>query len=227
MVPGDRVAWSPRPGSNGSSATSASCWRAGVTVPIYASNTAEQCEFIVRDAGAKVVMVEDDTQRDKIMSLRDRLLTVTGARPDRGRCRRAVNLVQTLAELRAAGPRGLAGRPAELDQTRRDRARVDLHHHLHVGDDRHAERRGPHSRPSGGRLQRRTGHGRSSTATSSTCSCRSRTCSGARSSGRAIQLGCETVFSRGICPDQRGSAGGATDVHGRRSAHLREVLRRA
>ena len=29
----------------------------GVTVPIYASNTADQCEFIIRDAGAKIVIV--------------------------------------------------------------------------------------------------------------------------------------------------------------------------
>ena len=43
----------------------------GVTVPIYGSNTAEQCEFIVRDAGAKLVIVEDDGQRDKVASIRD------------------------------------------------------------------------------------------------------------------------------------------------------------
>jgi long-chain acyl-CoA synthetase len=41
----------------------------GIAVPIYASNTAEQCEFIVRDAGAKVVMVEDAAQRDKLVAL--------------------------------------------------------------------------------------------------------------------------------------------------------------
>ncbi len=50
----------------------------GVTVPIYASNTAEQCEFIIRDAGAKIVIVEDVAQRDKVLPLRDRLFTVTG-----------------------------------------------------------------------------------------------------------------------------------------------------
>ena len=49
----------------------------GVTVPIYASNTAEQCEFIIRDAGAKIVIVEDESQRDKLLPLRDKLFTVT------------------------------------------------------------------------------------------------------------------------------------------------------
>ena len=48
----------------------------GVTVPIYASNTAEQCEFIVRDAGAKVVIVEDAAQLEKLVPLRHRLFTV-------------------------------------------------------------------------------------------------------------------------------------------------------
>ena len=48
-----------------------------MTVPIYASNTAEQCEFIIRDAGAKIVIVEDESQRDKLLPLRDKLFTVT------------------------------------------------------------------------------------------------------------------------------------------------------
>ena len=47
--------------------TSAILLAGGVTVPIYASNTAEQCEFIVRDAGAKMVIVEDAAQLDKLV----------------------------------------------------------------------------------------------------------------------------------------------------------------
>ena len=57
-----------RRGSSGCSATSAILLAGGVTVPIYASNTAEQCEFIVRDAGAKIVLVEDAAQRDKLLA---------------------------------------------------------------------------------------------------------------------------------------------------------------
>ena len=42
----------------------------GVTVPIYPSNTAEQCEYIVRDSGAKIVIVEDAAQLEKLMGLK-------------------------------------------------------------------------------------------------------------------------------------------------------------
>jgi long-chain acyl-CoA synthetase len=100
----------------------------GVTVPIYASNTAEQCEYIVRDAGAKIVMVEDAVQRDKLVGLRNKLFTVahliqlTGeppigltppplgdAPPPTSR------FVQSLAELRAAGRQWGVAHPGELD----------------------------------------------------------------------------------------------------------------
>jgi long-chain acyl-CoA synthetase len=106
----------------------------GVTVPIYASNTAEQCEFIVRDAGAKVVIVEDAVQLEKVVGLRDRLFTVTALvhmagdvaldKPDgQGRGAEAVtevakgvsDLVTSLDALRAEGRRWLEAHPGELD----------------------------------------------------------------------------------------------------------------
>src|SRR5215471_9169341 len=106
----------------------------GVTVPIYASNTAEQCEFIVRDAGAKVVIAEDAVQLEKLVGLRDRLLTVTSLvhiagdvtldKPDvRGRAavgvadvaRGAADLVTSLDALRGQGRGWLAAHPGELD----------------------------------------------------------------------------------------------------------------
>lgn len=40
-----------------------------VTVPIYATNTAEQAAFILRDAGVKVVFVGDGDQYEKVRSL--------------------------------------------------------------------------------------------------------------------------------------------------------------
>ena len=43
-----------------------------VTVPIYATNTAAQAEYIVRDAGIKVLFVGDGTQYTKINSLADK-----------------------------------------------------------------------------------------------------------------------------------------------------------
>ncbi len=45
----------------------------GVPVPIYASNTPEQCAFIVNDSGARVVIVEDASQLEKILAMRAQL----------------------------------------------------------------------------------------------------------------------------------------------------------
>jgi len=99
----------------------------GIAVPIYASNTAEQCEFIVRDAGAKIVMVEDATQRDKLVGLRNKLFTVahliqltgdppSGLPPSPGEGAAAPSrFVQSLAELRAAGRQWGVAHPGELD----------------------------------------------------------------------------------------------------------------
>jgi long-chain acyl-CoA synthetase len=89
-----------------------------VTVPIYASNTAEQCEFIVRDAGAKLVVVEDEVQRDKLMSVRDRLFTVAGVVQITGEPPAAVNpsgFVEMLEAMRAAGRAWSAAHPGELE----------------------------------------------------------------------------------------------------------------
>jgi len=99
-----------------------------VTVPIYASNTAEQCEFIVRDAGAKMVLVEDATQRDKLVGLRNKLFTVahliqmTGEPPvgltpppGEGAPAGSPRFVQSLAEVRAAGRQWGVAHPGELD----------------------------------------------------------------------------------------------------------------
>lgn len=44
-----------------------------ITVPIYASNTPEQCAFIVKDCGARTVIVEDAAQLEKMLALRGEL----------------------------------------------------------------------------------------------------------------------------------------------------------
>ncbi|HXI59981.1 MAG TPA: AMP-binding protein, partial [Polyangia bacterium] len=106
-----------------------------VTVPIYASNTAEQCEFIIRDAGAKLVIVEDAAQLDKLIPLRHRLFTVMSLvhiagdakleKPDaKGRSvitvveavQGATDFVQSLEGLRAAGRAWSGAHPDELDK---------------------------------------------------------------------------------------------------------------
>ncbi|HWE29959.1 MAG TPA: long-chain fatty acid--CoA ligase [Polyangia bacterium] len=48
----------------------------GVTVPIYQSNLANECEYIINDSGAKVVFVENPQQLAKLMAERDRLMGV-------------------------------------------------------------------------------------------------------------------------------------------------------
>ena len=94
----------------------------GITVPIYASNTPEQCAYIVRNCGARVVIVEDASQLEKLLAIRGqlpeagRLVYLTGdavlERPDaQGRTHvriddvrpKADASISSLAELRATG----------------------------------------------------------------------------------------------------------------------------
>jgi len=113
--------------------------RAGaVPVPIYATNTAEQCAYIVQDCGAKVVLVEDAAQLEKLVSLRSQLGSLTRLvyfagdahleRPDeRGRTSVALapvlaeagSLALSFEELRAQGRAALAERPTVLDERAR------------------------------------------------------------------------------------------------------------
>ncbi len=128
VVPGDRICIVSQTRLEWVLSDIAILLAGGVTVPIYASNTAEQCEFIVRDAGAKIVLVEDATQRDKLVGLRDKLFTVahlvqlTGDAPVgltppplSGDAPPTSRFVQSLAELRAAGRQWGVAHPGELD----------------------------------------------------------------------------------------------------------------
>jgi len=93
-----------------------------ITVPIYASNTAEQCAFIVRNCGARVVIVEDAAQLEKLLGIRAELSAVvryvhiagdaTLERPDaQGRTQVRLDdvrkagdeMVRSLDEIRQAG----------------------------------------------------------------------------------------------------------------------------
>lgn len=93
-----------------------------ITVPIYASNTPEQCAFILRDCGAGLVIVEDAAQLEKVIATRaelpalSRFVHIAGdailERPDSsGRTRVALAEVRppgdaafhSLDELRATG----------------------------------------------------------------------------------------------------------------------------
>src|SRR5882724_4845764 len=77
VVPGDRVCVLAQTSLEWILADVGILLAGGVTVPIYPSSTAEQCEFIVRDSGSKLIILEDAAQLEKILSVRDHLLTVT------------------------------------------------------------------------------------------------------------------------------------------------------
>jgi long-chain acyl-CoA synthetase len=47
-----------------------------ITVPIYPSNTAEQCEYIINDSESKVIFLENAAQLDKILSIRKNIPNV-------------------------------------------------------------------------------------------------------------------------------------------------------
>src|SRR5205085_9233979 len=92
-------------------------------VPIYATNTADQCAFILRDCGARLAIVEDAAQLEKVLSLSAeipgvaQLVHITGdvtlEKPDaRGRAQirleearaaAGAKVVRSLADLRATG----------------------------------------------------------------------------------------------------------------------------
>jgi long-chain acyl-CoA synthetase len=121
VVPGDRVCLLSQTRLEWALGDVAILLAGAVTVPIYASNTAEQCEFIIRDAGAKLVIVEDGAQRDMVLPLRDRLFTVTrliqidGAEGGAKAGGTSGDFVQPLAALREAGRTWLAEHARELD----------------------------------------------------------------------------------------------------------------
>ena len=48
-------------------------WTGAAVVPVYQSNSAEECAYVLRDSGARVVFCEDDEQLAKIAAVRDRL----------------------------------------------------------------------------------------------------------------------------------------------------------
>jgi long-chain acyl-CoA synthetase len=102
VVPGDRVCLVAQTRLEWALCDVGILLAGGVTVPIYASNTSEQCEFIIRDAGAKLVIVEDAVQRDKVLPLRDRLFTVTGMVQIAGEAAGG-DFVRSLAALREGG----------------------------------------------------------------------------------------------------------------------------
>jgi long-chain acyl-CoA synthetase len=109
-----------------------------VSVPIYPSSTPEQCAFIIKDSGARIVITEDATQLRKLVPLlaeipKLRLVFFDGdaalggadaQRPKDPRLQDVLSEVEkaggapplSLAALRQAGQAWLTGHAAELDR---------------------------------------------------------------------------------------------------------------
>jgi len=135
VAPGDRIALLSQTRLEWVLCDVAILLAGAVTVPIYPQSTAEQCEFIIRDAGAKLVILEDAAQVAKLLPVRHRLFTVarlvhvsgdaTLEKPDaQGRTRvtladvthGAGDFVTSLDDLRAAGRVWMSKHPDQLDK---------------------------------------------------------------------------------------------------------------
>jgi len=85
-----------------------------VVVPIYASSLPDQCEYILRDSGAVVAVVEDAVQLQKLLAVRAavpalrKVVLMTGAADG--------EWMISLDRLRETGSRWLAGNRDRLDQ---------------------------------------------------------------------------------------------------------------
>ncbi|HEY1587934.1 MAG TPA: long-chain fatty acid--CoA ligase [Polyangia bacterium] len=108
----------------------------GVTVPIYQSNLADECEYIINDSGAKIVFVENPAQLAKLMAERDKLKSVVKViyfdpvakleKPDaQGRTELTLSdvtkpgdkaLLMSLGELRVEGEKWLGAHAGELEK---------------------------------------------------------------------------------------------------------------
>ena len=104
---------------------------AGATVvPIYQTNSPEECQYVLENSDAKVVIVEDEAQLEKIRQVRDacpkleHVILISGSGDGRDLDRRADRA------WRRARLRRLGG-ALELGDAGRH-----LHLHLHVGHDR-------------------------------------------------------------------------------------------
>ena len=110
-----------------------------VVVPIYQTNSPEECQYVLENSDAKVVVVEDDEQMEKIRAVREQLpllehvVRMTGSSED------AISLEDLAARGAGARRRRVGGALEVRDQGRH------LHLHLHLGHDRPAE--GLHHQP--------------------------------------------------------------------------------
>ena len=104
----------------------------GVVVPIYPTNSPDECAWVAGNSESRFVVCEDASQVAKIVAVRDQLPELEAIVVDRAGRRRA--LARRAARARPR-PRRRRGRRAR----RRRHARGPVHDHLHVRHDRPAE----------------------------------------------------------------------------------------
>ena len=109
-----------------------------VAVPIYPTNSPEECEWVAGDSESRAIVCEDAAQVAKIAAVRERLpdletiivIDPAGAPVGRARSSRSTSCARAAAR----------GTASELERARRRRhARGPVHDHLHVRHDRPAE----------------------------------------------------------------------------------------
>ena len=94
VAKGDRVAILSENRPEWMIADFASLLLGAVTVPIYATLTAEQTAYILRDSGARVVFVSSEAQLQKVLSIRGADGAGKAGGHGRGRRRRAVRMAE-------------------------------------------------------------------------------------------------------------------------------------
>ena len=109
-------------------------------VPIYQTNSPEECRYVLENSDAKVVVVEDDEQLEKVREVREQLPTLEHVVRMTGTSEDAIST----AELSAR--RGAGSTPAAWQQRYRSVTPAGrLHLHLHLRHHRPAE--GLHHQP--------------------------------------------------------------------------------
>ena len=124
-------------------ATSRSSRAGAVVVPIYPTNSPEECAWVAGNSESRAVVCEDAEQVAKIVAVRDQLPALERRRSSIDAGGDADDAV-ALDELRE---RGRDRDAAELrERARGGQARGPVHDHLHVGHDRPAEGLRAHAR---------------------------------------------------------------------------------
>jgi long-chain acyl-CoA synthetase len=102
---GDRIAILSENRPEWMMADFASLLLGAVTVPIYATQTAEQTAYVLRDSGARVIFLSTEVQLQKVLSVRDQTYLEKVVVMDTTETTGAVRMQELETGARSAGPR--------------------------------------------------------------------------------------------------------------------------